>query len=346
MISKRVLQRTVGLSILVLLLVGCDGTQSMPPTARGYHLMAYDAESDRIILYSGCLNYEECLNDTWAYDVDTNAWRDMSPAQSPPFGHGPMAYDVQSDRIVLFLGVVGPSGSVAESTPGGETWAYDFNTNTWTDLEPTDAPFGIIGAQMVYDTESDRIVLFGGLDADVFETEVVTFYNDTWAYDFDTNTWTKMEPAVSPRAQNFHTMAYDHGSDRVILFGNFEDTWAYDYNTDTWEELDPGETPSARLYCDQVYDPGSEQMILFGGERVSSESPLGDTWAYHFKTNTWTELEPGQSPSQRARHAMVYSSKADRIVLFGGGRSGYQYTDETWIYDPKANTWTDVTPDS
>jgi N-acetylneuraminic acid mutarotase len=284
------------------------------------------------------------LNDTWAYDVNTNTWRDMSPAQSPPIGGGVMAYDIQSDRIVLFLELLDPSGRGTEYTPAGETWTYDFNTNTWMDMEPTDAPFGMLGAQMAYDAESDRVILFGGLDADVFETGVFTFYNDTWAYDFDTNTWTKMEPAISPRAQNFHTMAYDHGSDRVILFGNFEDTWAYDYNTDTWEELEPGETPSARYYCDMVYDPGSDRMILFGGARAAGEAALGDTWAYHFDTNTWTELEPDTHPSERGWYAAVYSTEAERIVLFGGGRNRYAYTDETWIYDPEASTWTNVSP--
>ena len=380
MSNKRALQQAIGLAIVVLLLVGCGTSQSAPtpiplttaplpprpksvpptdrplppaprpfqsvsPAARGYHVMAYDAESDRIVLFGGGLNPESFLKVTWAYDFETNIWQDMPPAQSPPAGEGPMAYDIQSDRTILFRGTL-------RHKPGGETWAYDFNTNVWKNMGPTETPFGLVGAQMAYDAESDRMILFGGVDANVFGTGQYKHLNGTWAYDYDSNTWTKMEPEVSPRGLSFHAMAYDHSSDRVILFGGVKDTvtsfwalqWSYDYNTDTWEELKPDVSPSARHYCKMVYDPGSDRMILFGGAGMSGDSPLSDTWAYHFATNTWTELEPDTSLSERGWHAAVYSSEAEQIVLFGGGRHRYAFTDETWVYDPEANKWTNAAP--
>ena len=50
------------------------------------------------------------------------------------------------------------------------------------------------------------------------------------------------------------------------------------------------------------------------------------------------------APSERAWHAMAYDSAADKIVLFGGGPDKLNPTDETWIYDPQTNEWTDMTP--
>ena len=131
------------------------------PSPRGYHNMTYDVESDRVIVFGGLtmtsMNSFDLHTDTWAYDIHTNTWTLMSPAQSPA-GAGTLAYDVQSDRAILFLGGEWPGQSFRE------TWAYDFNTDTWTNLEPETAPPALLGARMVYDSESDRMILFSGLD--------------------------------------------------------------------------------------------------------------------------------------------------------------------------------------
>lgn len=163
-----------------------------------------------------------------------------------------------------------------------------------------------------------------------------------------------MKPSVSPPARNWHAMAYDSESDRIIVWGGWdtsgrykidESVWSYDYNTNTWQEVKPGKErrPLRRDYNAMVYDAKSDRLILFGGYPAY----LGaETWAYDYNTNTWTKLEPSIVPEPLSRHAMVYSSGASRVVLFGGqiGSKAYNYTTETWTYDLRANTWTNVTP--
>ncbi len=51
------------------------------PSPRYVHDMAYDNESDRIILFGGWTG--SVVNDTWAYDFNTNAWTNMSPDTRP-----------------------------------------------------------------------------------------------------------------------------------------------------------------------------------------------------------------------------------------------------------------------
>lgn len=323
----------------------------LSPLARAYHQMAYDIESDRAILFGGEGIIKGMLEDTWAYDFSANSWVEMTPAQSPPPGNGSMAYDIQSDRVILYMGVIDtgtyPDNRVYKLT--SETWAYDYNSNTWVDMQPKDAPFGLLGARMVYDAESDRMILFGGMDAGILIGADDKFFDDTWAYDFDSNNWTKMKPAVSPPASNYFPMAYDVSSDRIVLMGGDpagdNDMWSYDYNEDTWVKLKPGESPSLRTYCDMVYDSQSDRMILFGGTmlHIKRNSPLGETWAYHLDTDTWTELNPATSPGKRGWYAAVYSTKADRVILFSGGTRRTTAVNETWIYDLEANTWTNVT---
>ena len=56
-------------------------TRPSPRTETG---MAYDAESDRVILFGGVPQND----DTWAYDLNTNTWTLMEPAARPSPGAG------------------------------------------------------------------------------------------------------------------------------------------------------------------------------------------------------------------------------------------------------------------
>ena len=57
------------------------------------------------------------------------------------------------------------------------------------------------------------------------------------------------------------------------------------------------------------------------------------------KANTWIELMSVTAPSPRGWHAMAFEPDEGGVVLFGGGPTREAYTAETWIYDPRANTW-------
>jgi N-acetylneuraminic acid mutarotase len=247
-----------------------------------------------------------------------------------------MAYDAQSDRIIKFVGL---RQSCTVFNGLGETWAYDTNTNTWENMHPTESPFGLIGARMVYDSESDRMILFGGLDAKSFSA-----IPDVWAYDYETNSWKNMHPAGDPPGvDNFLAMSYDVSADRIIAWGCAAGTiGVYDYNSNTWESKDTKIYPS---YCDynaMVYDPGTGLNILFGGTKRSDESPTNETWGYDYSSNSWKSLSVKNPPSARGWHAMVYDSAAGVMVLFGGGESRDKFTDEVWVYNPVSGEWSNI----
>ena len=275
---------------------------------------------------------------TWAYDVAANQWTQMRPPTGPRMGAVGMAYDIESDRVIMFGSI--PEGADWRRADLNETWAYDYNTNTWTRL--TDGPIKHLGARLAYDAESDRIILFGGFNP------LGIAYDDTWVYDFNSDIWTEMEPSTSPPGRNYQAMAYDDKADRVLVWGSGDfdgpdlSLWAYDFNTNTWQERLPSEPhPSGREYPVMVYDAESDRSIMFGGSPGGSE-----TWAYDYNTDTWTNMEPSIGPGDRSRHAMVYISAADRVILFGGqvGSTEYIYINETWTYDLNTNTWTNMTP--
>ncbi|UCE10625.1 MAG: hypothetical protein JSW61_01475 [Candidatus Thorarchaeota archaeon] len=323
-------------------------SQNEVPVPRANLMMTYDIESDRVILYGGWTvpaPWEE--RDTWAYDYNADTWTDMTTVDGPPKRSvSQLAYDSQSDRIVMFGGLQDFTGG----QNAADTWVYDFNINTWTETTPTTSPSARSAYSMVYDSESDRIILFGGFIIGG-GTE-----NDTWAYDVNTNTWEEMNPAVAPETRYFSSMTYDVESDRVILFGGYydetgpggiqevmSDTWTYDYNSDTWMELFPSASPQARLGHSMAYDNESDRTVLFGGAD-SYDQALGDTWLYDHNSNTWTQAVNASQPSARHRHAMAYDHESDSIVLFGGNNEGWSddihvTTDLMWFYDVNSNTW-------
>jgi hypothetical protein len=89
-----------------------------------------------------------------------------------------------------------------------------------------------------------------------------------------------------------------------------------------------------------VYDPVSDKTILFGGNFYGDE-----TWSFDYSTSTWTKLEPSPNPGVLFKQAMAYSTATGLVVMFGGQPTevNFDYEDLTWIYDSKANTWTNVT---
>jgi PKD repeat protein len=293
------------------------------PPADYFHRMAYDVDSDRVVMFGGIYSQG---NATWAYDFDTDNWTNLDPAGKPPprYVHS-MAYDSESDRTIIFGGLWSPQVWY------DDTWGYDFNNNTWTKMVPVTGPPARHYHAMAYDSESDRVILFGGR----WYSGGEVLFNDTWAYDFNNDTWTLMNPGTRPSARWAHALAYDAKSDRVIMFGSvigLNDTWAYDWNTDTWTEMNPPASPPFNSLHAMAYDEESDRIILYGG----------GTWAYDFDNDTWTGMNPATAPGVSA-HAMAYDAESDRIILFGGSGSN-AYSNDTWSYDFNNDTWTLMNP--
>jgi len=305
------------------------------PNGRGWHAMAYHAPSNRVILFSG-LEVAGVYPETWAYDFATNTWANMAPAVSPSGREEhAMAYDPRADKIILFGGWKGPGMS-------SETWAYDFVTNTWTNMAPTAAPLARYGHAMVYDPRAGGIVLFGGWsDAGMSD--------ETWLYNFTANIWTNMAPTTRPSAREGHSMAYDVALGRIVLFGGavgwggpyVSETWTYDIAANAWREVTSGTRLSGRSWHAMAYDAVAGRTVLFGG--YTNWGLNDETWAYDSAANEWTKIAPNREPSPRFGHAMVYDAGVGQSILFGGNFA-LDVSNETWAYDLASNLWTKMNP--
>ncbi|MEI6310439.1 MAG: kelch repeat-containing protein, partial [bacterium] len=113
-----------------------------------------------------------------------------------------------------------------------------------------------------------------------------------------------------------------------------------DPGTNAWTNLNPSNPPYDSIGHSMVYDSARGKVILFGVNGV-----LNATWSYDPLTNAWTNCNPANLPPARLCHTMVYDSQNDKVILFGGDdNSGAGRLNDTWAYDPGANSWANLNP--
>lgn len=272
--------------------------------------MVYDSQSDRSVLVSH--------GETFFLNRTSNRWVKLDSSPHPR-GDGLAAYDSRSDRIVFF-------GGASQR----ETWAFDVDTSTWTNLSSGLGPGIHRGGSIAYDVQSDRTILFGGADLRVT--------NETWAYDFASNTWTNMSPRVGPSPRWLAAMAYDALSDRVLMCGGLSDNgpsydgWAYDFDGNVWATLG-GASCGVNGHA-MTYDSLRGRVIMFyGGPGLSAS----DLLAYDSVAAAWTLLNRTAMPTGRSQASVAYDSARDQLVIFGGAKG--PELDDTWTYDFSTDRW-------
>ncbi len=92
--------------------------------------------------------------------------------------------------------------------------------------------------------------------------------------------------------------------------------------------LVPGAGPGARQLAAVAYDTVRQVAVLFGGVDGSG-APLADTW--EFDGRQWAQRTTAHVPPARLGHGMAYDPGRGRVVMFGGGSTGYLA--DTWEYD-------------
>jgi hypothetical protein len=131
-----------------------------PPTGSNGHTAIYDPVANRMGMFGGRddpLNY---FNGTWALDLDTMVWTQLSPSGTPPparanFGS---VYDPVDHRMIIF-------GGESEAAYWNDTWALNLTegAEAWSEL-PQAGPTPEIRSAfcMEYDALNHRALLYGG----------------------------------------------------------------------------------------------------------------------------------------------------------------------------------------
>ena len=267
-----------------------------------------------------------------AVAVSAQQWTQLAPTGAGPIprNNATLTYDPVAHRLVVFGG---------DSSDGdlNDLWALDLNTMAWTELAPAGPiPQARSTHNAVYDPSTHSMLIWSGRLASLF-------YNDVWALDLATDTWSLFEPDNPRPNTRYGTGAiFDPIAKRLITFagfteeGRFDDTWAFAPETSTWTNLGLDPNPGRRCLHTASYDPVSHRMIVYAGQRNGA---LGDIWSLDLNSNVWTDHTPGIRPANRTFPASVYDTHGDRFIIFGGGGAGGLKFDDTWAFDFATGTW-------
>jgi hypothetical protein len=231
----------------------------------------------------------------WAYDLQTNQWRNMRPWPEPRVG--PLrgaAYDTDNQVVVVAQG---------ENVKWG-TAVYDLYTNTWTMMNAKNEPPERNTFGFAYDPVGRQFVSFGSQSGSDPRT---------WLYDLRRNEWRGLELHPHPPAlRNGAVMAYDpYGKIMLCVVMTWKqgvdpedktparvpdrlETWAFDPAKLTWTQVETKGEPDvsgvrARL---MVYDPDLNLFIL--ESRTNREQGI---WVFRYAERTPPKNAPPAAPT-------------------------------------------------
>jgi hypothetical protein len=252
-----------------------------------------------------------------------------------------MAYDSARGKMVLFSGNAG-AGTPTAGTWSPETWEWDGTAGTWTLITApvvTSTQYGSGYTNMVYDPVINKIVLY-------------YYWNYVWTYTAGatagTGTWADAAPVptkVDTAVSGYYNpgMVYDAGRQKVVVFGgqsSGRSLWELNSMDFTWlNRSAPANGPIQRQYPSLAFDSKAGKLMVFGGRSSVDNLYKQDIWEW---AGTDQVLNPrttgGLKPDARYQSAMVYDSKRDRLLLFGGyGTTSY---DDLWSWSSETSEWT------
>jgi hypothetical protein len=251
------------------------------PAPRLFPASVYDPDGHQMITWSG-QGPGVFFNDVWAFDLDTGAWSQYSPAGGPPairYGVG-YTWDPKARDLVTFAGFTNQGRF-------HDVWRFNDQSVTWSDVSPVTNPLERCLHVACYDALAHRMIMYGGQNNGPL--------NDLWALDLNNDTWTDITPAANIPGRFFATAVYDAANRRMTVFGgqtpsNVNEVWVFDLWNNAWTQLSPGGTPpSARYGSASVYDGANDRMVVFGGFDTTVQ---GDVWSLENLSGTATGVRP------------------------------------------------------
>jgi hypothetical protein len=294
-----------------------------------------------------------------------NTWKRMQ-ARGDVFDHPKtevgLVYDERIGGVVYFGGC---SAGYCNSV-----WLYHVGSNTWKEVMPwvkgreekTGKPIGQCGYSAVYNSDLGLYFKHRGGSSTADGRGGRGRDSNTWTLDVRTQDWRRVATGPHegvrpdwPGAYCCYGLAYDRDAKVAILYGGLEEdrgTWAFDFQQNKWKNLRPKTSPPPLFLHSMVYDSANKVTLLFGGQtgNYSAGKTVNETWSYSHARNIWEKRSPAKAPAPRAQAQACFDSVNGVMILFGGHAEVYPrrsegrfYTD-TWVYDYRADTWTEMRP--
>jgi hypothetical protein len=189
------------------------GYTGQTPTNRLSPAFAHSPHHGLMLMHGG-----QAFNDTWVLDLHSKQWIPMLPhraAGAPPARAqltNSMVYDPGNDVFILFGGQCKDRDRCTLDGVLNDTWVYHVDDNRWVEMRPSVRPRARMQHNLVYDPHRRAVVLFGGREGS-------TYFNDTWIYEYERDTWTRLLPGDAPPGRSIASMSYDQRAGVSVLYG-------------------------------------------------------------------------------------------------------------------------------
>lgn len=202
------------------------GNRNMADAPRTRYGQSATLDSKGRVIISHGFSDQGRFDDTWAFDLATATWANITPTSGPkPLKRclHELVYNSASDQVYLYGGCSSGFGPC----PQGDLWALDLKTNTWRELgQGSNKPSARSNPTLSIDATGSHIVLFGGKPNDASA--------ETWTYDIAGAKWERMEGS-GPSARSSQATAHDPKSNRLFIVGGqtedgtANDVWQLNY---------------------------------------------------------------------------------------------------------------------
>ena len=263
-----------------------ERTSGPGPPGRCHQSAAYSPHHDVVLMVGGWVNSSNSehtlLGDTWLFHVDERRWEQRKPSgwKIGSASDSGVVYNSKARKFYLFQW-----NSVLVYDPEEDSWTRRVGyASLDAEGEPT-PEYKIPGSPICeYDPDRNKALIFGGVR---FHKDADNEYIDhTAVYDFETHTFTTLDPENAPSPRTRGALAYDTKRKRFVLFGGVQDQhsdrqrdlWIFDMDTSEWEEMQDALPPSRRGgYYKMAYDPELDLFSLLCG-RASPKRFLNEAW--------------------------------------------------------------------
>jgi hypothetical protein len=284
-----------------------------PPEARGGYAAARGGRAWYIFGgRSGSFGTLRLHNDVWAYDLDNDAWtevtpdlpKDTNPNVPDPRHRTHAAYDPTGNRLLVFGGNSDADHFAAQVH--NDLWAFDLVGHSWSEVAKS-SPWPLARSDFAADLDETnrRFYIFGGA------RDPQTLSDELWRFNIASSTWESFPPTGAPAPPEF-----------------------------------------ARFGGQIAYVPTEDAVYLMGGEDATAIGRRNDLWRFELGTRSWISVVAGETelrspicgiPERREEHGWLFLPPEARLLLFGG-QSDCGLLDDTWYYDLTAKQWSNPFP--
>ena len=291
------------------------------PAAREDHTWTLTGDGRTALLFGG-RDGATVFDDLWAYDLDADAWSQLSPGPGPDARFGHEASWVEGIGLVIFAGQAG-------TTFFNDLWAYHPVANEWRKLQSTgDVPVARYGTCAALGPDGRLWISHG------FTSENARF-SDTVAYDFESGAWTDETPDAGgrPVERCLHGCWWTDDGELALYAGQTTGATALgDHWTladGTWSQDEFALPPDRNLYARARLEGAT---LVFGGQDLDG-GYLADLWLLPDGEDAVALTHAGSAaPGGRSGGELLHDPDRTRVLLFGGRDSRGALAD-TWQLD-------------